>query len=145
MVDTNDYSGAKMINDAKSAKKLVSEVKKKAKSLSKNRKFKEIIDLYNHAITFAKKWHLNGEVEELEDLIRLTQIEGLKELKKIFEDEAYIAEDQIDYDRAIENYNNAKKVATEIFKLGVNGMEKEIKKLKSKAKALQDQLDKFYK
>ena len=55
MVDTNDYSGAKMINDAKSAKKLISEVKKKAKSLSKNRKFKEIIDLYNHAITFAKK------------------------------------------------------------------------------------------
>ena len=145
MVDSNKSSEAKTVIDGKSAKKEINDMKKKAKLLMKDKSFQEAIELYNNAIVLATNFNLKDTIIELENLIRLTQIEGLKEVKKIFEEQAYIAEDQIDYERAIELYDKANKAAAEIFKLGVTGMQKEIKKLTKKSKELKSLLAKFYK
>ena len=145
MVDLDKSSGVKEFIDGKAAKKEISYIKKKAKLFMKDKNFKDAIELYNNAIVLATNNNLRETIIELENLIRLTQIEGLKELKKLLEEKAYIAEDQIDYERAIEYYDKANKAATEIFKLGGTGMQKEIKKLTNKSKELKNLLGKFYK
>ncbi|MFX0189085.1 MAG: hypothetical protein ACFE8A_15275 [Candidatus Hodarchaeota archaeon] len=48
-------------------------------------------------IVIATNWDLTDEIIEVEDLIRLSQIEGLKELKIIFENEANLAKNKYDY------------------------------------------------
>ncbi len=145
MVQIDDYSGAKTITDKKTVKQEINILKKKAKLKIKSRKYQEALDLYKNAIVLSTNWELKKATIELEDLIRLTQIEGLKELKKIFEEKAYIAEDQIDYERAIENYNKAAKIATEIFKLGIVNMKKDIKRLEKKSMELEKELRTVYK
>ncbi|MFX0188974.1 MAG: hypothetical protein ACFE8A_14710 [Candidatus Hodarchaeota archaeon] len=145
MVQIEHYSGAKTISDKKSVKQEINIIKKKAKLKLKDKSFQDAIDLYKNAIVLATNWDLKETIKELENFIRLTQIQGLKELKKLIEEKAYIAEDQINYERAIEYYNKANKVATEIFKLGIVNMKKEIKRLEKKSIELERELRTVYK
>lgn len=69
----------------------------------------------------------------MEDLIRLSHIEGLKDLKILFENEANLAKNKYDYQTAAEKYNKA----TQIFKLGVTEITKEVKRLTTKSKELE--------
>jgi 23S rRNA-/tRNA-specific pseudouridylate synthase len=137
MVDLNEYFGAKTIISAKSAKQEIKFLKKKANLKIKNKEIQEAIDIYKNAIVIATNWDLTDEIIEVEDLIRLSQIEGLKALKIIFENEANLAKNKYDYQTAAEKYNKASKVATEIFKLGVTEMTKEVKRLTMKSKELE--------
>ncbi|MFW9897800.1 MAG: hypothetical protein ACFFDO_00890 [Candidatus Thorarchaeota archaeon] len=137
MVDLNEYFGAKTIISAKSAKQEIKFLKKKANLKIKNKEIQEAIGIYKNAIVIATNWDLTGEIIEVEDLIRLSQIEGLKDLKILFENEANLAKNKYDYQTAAEKYNQASKVATEIFKLGVTEMTKEVKRLMMKSKELE--------
>jgi 23S rRNA-/tRNA-specific pseudouridylate synthase len=137
MVDLNEYFGAKTIISAKSAKQEIKFLKKKANLKIKNKEIQEALDIYKNAIVIATNWDLTDEIIEVEDLIRLSQIEGLKALKIIFENEANLAKNKYDYQTAAEKYNKASKVATEIFKLGVTEMTKEVKRLTMKSKELE--------
>lgn len=137
MVDLNEYFGAKTIISAKSAKQEIKFLKKKANLKIKNKEIQEAMDIYKNAIVIATNWDLTEEIIEVEDLIRLSQIEGLKELIIIFENEANLAKNKYDYQTAAEKYNKASKVATEIFKLGVTAMIKEVKRLTMKSKELE--------
>ena len=137
MVDLTEYFGAKTIISAKSAKQEIKILKKKANLKIKNKEIQEAIDIYKNAIVIATNWDLTDEIIEVEDLIRISQIEGLKELKITFENEANLAKNKYDYQTAAEKYNKASKVATEIFKLGVTEMTKEVKRLTMKSKELE--------
>ena len=137
MVDLTEYFGAKTIISAKSAKQEIKILKKKANLKIKNKEIQEAIDIYKNAIVIATNWDLTDEIIEVEDLIRISQIEGLKELKITFENEANLAKNKYDYQTAAEKYNKASKVATEIFKLGVTEMTKEVKRLTMKSKQLE--------
>ncbi len=137
MVDLNDLFGAKTIINAKSAKYKIDFLKKKAKLLIKNEEIQEAIEIYKNALELGKEWDLTEEAKQLEDLIIITEIEGLKELADIFENQAKSSEGKYDYATAIENYNKTLKVATAIFKLGVTEMDKKIKKLNKKIKELE--------
>ena len=145
MVELDEYSGAKIINNAKSAKQEINVLKKKAKLKIKNREIQEALDIYKNTIVIATNWDLREVSRELEDLIRKAEIHGLKDLKKIFEKKALIAEEEVNYEKAIEYYNKASKIASEIFKLGINDMEKEIKRFTKKSMDLEKDLRTVYK
>jgi hypothetical protein len=132
MVGLDNFFGAKKIVNARSAKIQIEIFKKNAKIKLKKDYVQEALDLYFSAKNLAIKWDLNGEIAEIDDLIRLTQITGLKELKKIYEKKAKEAKKSYNYAEAGECYDTAFKAASEIFKLGDSEMEKEIKRLKKK-------------
>ena len=73
----------------------------------------------------------------MENTARVTQINGLKQLKNIFEKEAKKAEKSNDYATAADKYKKASKTASEIFKLGVTEMYSEVKKLTKKSNELE--------
>ena len=77
---------------------------------------------------------MTKELEELEDTIRITHINSLKEIKKRLENEAKAAVKNKDYSTAAEKYHQASKAASEIFKLGITEMNSEVKKLTKKSK-----------
>ena len=145
MVELDEYSGAKTINNAKSAKQEINILKKKAKLKIKNREIQEALDLYKNAIVLATNWELREATMELEDLIRKAEIHGLKDLKKIFEKKALIAEEEVNYEKAILNYNKASEIASEIFKLGITDIKKEIKRFTKKSMELEKDLRTVYK
>ena len=72
--------------------------------------------------------------------MRITQIEGLKVLKKMLETEAKSAQKKKDYATAAEKYKQASKAASEIFKLGITEMTKEVKSLTKKSKEMERQI-----
>ena len=129
-------SGTKVIDNVKSAKKEINSLKKSAVQKTKQKDITKAIEIYRSASVIATNWDLTREFEELEDTVRITQIDGLKELKNILESEARTAEKGKDYKTAIDKYNQASKVASEIFKLGITEMTKEVKRLTNKAKEL---------
>ncbi len=138
MVDLNDLFGGKAIINAKSAKHEIGFSKKKAKALIKKGEFQEAIEIYKKSLVLCNEWALTEEIEQLEDLIRVTEIAGLNELEEIFESLAIVAEkEKFDNAAAIEYYTKTLKVATTIFKLGVTERDKKIKKLNKKIKELE--------
>jgi len=136
MVDLDSFFGAKKIINAKSAKVQIEILKKNAKIQLKKDYVQEALELYFSAKNLAINWELNEEIADIDDLIRLTQITGLKELKKIYENKAKEAEKVYNYAEALECYETAFKAASEIFKLGSSEMEKDIKKLKKRTEEL---------
>ncbi|MEJ2276518.1 MAG: hypothetical protein P8Y70_02040 [Candidatus Lokiarchaeota archaeon] len=82
----------------------------------------------------ATSWDFNRKFEELEDIIRLIQIEDLELNLEDFETQAKRAAKKKNYEEAAQKYKSASKMASEIFKLGGANMTKEVKKLTNKAK-----------
>ena len=144
MVELDEYSGAKIINNAKSAKQEINVLKKKAKLKIKNREIQEALDIYKNTIAIATNWDLRETSRELEDLIRKAEIHGLKDLKKIYENKALIAEEEVNYEKAILNYNKASEIASEIFKLGITDIKKDIKRFTKKIMELEKDLRTVY-
>ena len=140
MAGLDNFFGAKKIVNAKSAKIQIEIFKKNAKTKLKKDSIQEALDLYFSAKNLAIKWDFNEEIAAIDDLIRLTQITGLKELKKIYENKAKEAEKVFNYNEAQECYDTAFKAASEKFKLGATEMEKEIKRLKNKLKKFSNRL-----
>jgi len=132
MADINKFFGAKSIINAKAATQHINLLKKKADGKIKGGDLKEATEIYKEAIDIAVKWELSKLLVELKDLLRKTEIVGLKELKEIIEKEAQSSEKNYDYQRARELYSKASTVSTEIFKLGVTEIGKDIKRLKKK-------------
>jgi hypothetical protein len=127
-------SGGVVIDNIKSAKKEVMNLRKKAKSAVKQKEIGKGIEIYREAANVATNWDLTKEFEEIEDEIRIFRIADLKSRMKVLEAEAKLAAKAGDYAEASEKYNLASDAASEIFKLGITEMTKEVKRLTNKSK-----------
>ncbi|MHA1336545.1 MAG: hypothetical protein ACTSPW_12470 [Promethearchaeota archaeon] len=122
------------ITDIKSAKKEIKILEKEAEKAKKNKNYEEAIKIFEKAAIIASNWDLTKILYELEDKVRLTNIEIYKEKIKQLEKDAKSAAEEGDYGNAANKYNVAAELANEIFKLGGGGdMYKEVKRLKNKA------------
>ncbi|MFX0165033.1 MAG: hypothetical protein ACFE9V_06895, partial [Candidatus Hodarchaeota archaeon] len=126
--------GASLIDNAKSAKKEISKLKKIAKTARKETDYEKSINIYQNAAKIATNWELTGELEVLNEFIRSTKIEDLKNKMKTLEKEAKLAAKKEKYNEAAQKYKMSSKIASEIFKLGDTEMTKEVKRLSNKSK-----------
>ncbi|MFW9822337.1 MAG: hypothetical protein ACFFE4_05355, partial [Candidatus Thorarchaeota archaeon] len=126
--------GTAVIDSAKIARKEIKNLKKIAKTSKKEKDYEKTLNIYQNAIKIAVNWELIGESEELEELIRQTKIEDLKIKMNSLEKEAKLAVKDEKYYEASQKYKMSSKIASEIFKLGVTDMTKEVKRLSNKSK-----------
>ncbi|MFX1420125.1 MAG: hypothetical protein ACFE9N_14505, partial [Promethearchaeota archaeon] len=125
--------GAAVIDTLKSAKKEIKNLKKNALTARKEKKYDNSIKIMQNAFKIASNWELPNVSQELDDLIRTTKIEDLKNKMKSLENEARLAAKEENYNEAAQKYKISSKIASEIFKLGED-MTKEVKRLSNKAK-----------
>jgi len=123
-----------VIENEKSAKKQINNLKKNAKQAKKENNYEKALNILQNAANIATNWDITKDFRELEDTIRLTTIEGLRKKMKLTEDEAKTAVKQKNYSEAAAKYKNASEMASEVFKLGVDEMTKELKRLSNKSK-----------
>jgi len=123
-----------LIDSEKTAKKEIKNLKKLANTALKSKNTQKAIEIYKNAAVIATNWDLTKAFEELEDIIRLTTINDLKAKMKVFESEAKVAAKGGDYSEATQRYSLAARAASEIFKLGITEMTKEVKRLTNKSK-----------
>ena len=123
-----------LIDSVKAAKKEIKNLKKLANSALKRKDTQKAIEIYNNAAIIATNWDLTKEFEELEDVIRITTINELKATMKVLESQAKVAAKAGDYNEATQKYSLAARAASEIFKLGITEMTKELKRLTNKSK-----------
>ncbi len=90
--------------------------------------------LLQNAAKLALSWELVKETQSIDDLMRQTKIEDLYSKMKTLEKEAKQAVKNKIYNEAAQKYRISSKIASEIFKLGVTDMTKEVKRLTNKAK-----------
>jgi len=124
---------AEIIN-IKGAKKEIKILKKNALKAKKENDYDTSIKIFHNAVKIATTWELANESLILDDLIRMTKIEDLNIKLKALEKEAKLAAKQEQYNEAAQKYKISSKIASEIFKLGVDDMTKEVKRLTNKAK-----------
>ncbi len=125
---------APLIDNIKKAKKEIQKLRKKALSAKKKKDYENSINSYQNAAKIATDWEFSKECQELEDIIRITKIEDIKIKMEILEKEAKVAEKAENYNEAAQKYKASSKTASEIFKLGVTDMTKEVKRLTNKSK-----------
>ncbi|MBY8986179.1 MAG: hypothetical protein KGD65_13970, partial [Candidatus Lokiarchaeota archaeon] len=130
----DETPGTAVVNNIKTAKKEIKNLKKIAKTAKKEKNYEKSINIFQNAVKLATNWELIGESEELEELIRLTKIEDLKIKMTTLEKEAKIAAKEEKYNEASQKYKISSKIASEIFKLGGTEMTKEVKRLSNKSK-----------
>jgi hypothetical protein len=133
-IKTKAETGTGLIDSVKTAKKEIKNLKKLANNALKGRESQKAIEIYNNAANIATNWDLTKEFEEIEDVIRLTTINELKAKLKVLESEAKVAAKAGDYNEATQKYSLAARAASEIFKLGITEMTKEVKRLTNKSK-----------
>ncbi|MFX1376756.1 MAG: hypothetical protein ACFFA0_13180 [Promethearchaeota archaeon] len=126
--------GAALVDSLKSAKKEINNLKKIAKTAIKEKDYSKTNNIYQNALKIAIGWELTGEVDRLNEFIRTTKIEDLRLKMKTLEKEAKVAVKQEDYNEASQKYKVSSRIASEIFKLGVTEMTKEVKRLSNKSK-----------
>jgi hypothetical protein len=129
--------GSYVIEDKKSAKKQITILTKEAKIIHSKKEFEKAIEMYRDAAIIASNWELSKEFILLEEILRTIKIEELTVKKKDVEFEAKDFLKQKNYPEAARKFKEASKVASEIFKLGVTNMTKEVKKLTNKANELE--------
>jgi len=125
--------GAAVIDTVKGAKKEIKNLKKNALIAKKDRDYDKSIKIFQNALKLASNWELLKESQELDDIIRLTKIEDLKNKMRTLEKEAKLAAKAEQYNEASQKYKMSSKIASEIFKLGED-LTKEVKRLSNKAK-----------
>jgi hypothetical protein len=128
--------GAAVIDTIKGAKKEIKNLRKNALAAKKEKDYDKSIKIFQNALKLASNWDLLKESQELDDTIRLTKIEDLKNKMNTLEKEAKLAAKVKEYNEAAQKYNMASKIASEIFKLGED-LTKEVKRLSNKAKELE--------
>ncbi len=122
------------IENVKEAKKEIKKLKNEASKARKEKEYDTSIKILHNAVKIATRWELSNESQLLDDLIRLTKIEDLNNKLKTLEKEAKLAAKGKNYNEAAQKYKVSSKIASEIFKLGVTEMTKEVKRLTNKAK-----------
>jgi hypothetical protein len=127
-------AGEKIIENSKVAKKEIKNLKKEAKNLIKEKKVQEGIDIYRQAALIASDWDMTSQFEEIEDTIRIVRIKDLSSKMKKLEAEAKVSAKAGIYGEAAEKFKLASDAASQIFKLGVTEMTKEVKRLTNKSK-----------
>ncbi|UCC19265.1 MAG: hypothetical protein JSV62_14360 [Promethearchaeota archaeon] len=125
--------GAIIIDTLKAAKKEIKNLKKNALKARKEKEHENSIKILQNALKIASNWELTNTAQELDDLIRTTKIEDLKNKMKSLENEARLAAKEENYNEAAQKYKMSSRIASEIFKLGED-MTKEVKRLSNKAK-----------
>ncbi|KKN50940.1 hypothetical protein LCGC14_0627580, partial [marine sediment metagenome] len=123
---------AAVIENIKKAKKEIKKLRKNAFSAKKKKDYENSIKIYQNAEKLATDWELSRECHELDELIRMTKIEDFKIKKVNLEKEAKLLEKAEKYEGAAQKYKASSKMASEIFKLGVDDMTKEVKRLTNK-------------
>ena len=88
---------------------------------------------FQTAAVLASNWELTDDFVKIEEIIRKTKIEDLKEKKLQLEKEAKGAVKAKNYAEASAKFKYASKMASEIFKLGDTSMTKEVKRLTNKS------------
>ncbi|MFX0035593.1 MAG: hypothetical protein ACFE9I_08135 [Candidatus Hermodarchaeota archaeon] len=126
--------GAAVIETPKGAKKEIKNLKKNALAAKKEKDYEKSIKVFQNASKIALNWELIKESQEIDDLVRLTKIEDLTTKMKNLEKEAKLAVKKESYTEAAQKYKISSKIASEIFKLGVTDMTKEVKRLSNKSK-----------
>ena len=102
--------------------------------MRKENDYDKSIAICQNALMIATNWEIQKEFEELEDLIRTTKIIDYKAKLKELEKGAKEAAKEGRYSEAAQKFRMASRVASEIFKLGVTEMTKEVKRLSNKSK-----------
>jgi hypothetical protein len=126
--------GTAVIGNIKVAKKEIKKLIKIGKTTRKEKDYDKAINIFQNASKLALSWELLDEAEDLEELIRLTKIEDLKSKMGILEKEAKLAVKAEKFNEAAQKYKISSRIASEIFKLGVTEMTKEVKRLSNKSK-----------
>jgi len=121
------------VDNQKAAKKGIKELLKRAKIAQSKKNYIKAVEIYQAAAILATNWELMVEFHKIEETIRKTRIEDLSIKKTNLEHEAKSAVKENNYLEAATKYKYASKMASEIFKLGVTEMTKEVKRLTNKA------------
>ncbi|MFW9876410.1 MAG: hypothetical protein ACFFG0_25220, partial [Candidatus Thorarchaeota archaeon] len=129
-----EIPGVASIENVKDAKKEISKLKKIGKTARKEKDYEKTINIYQNALKIAMSWDLTGEMGFLNEYVRTTKIEDLQIKMKRLEKEAKLAAKEENYNEATQKYKMSSKLASEIFKLGVTDMTKEVKRLSNKSK-----------
>ncbi|MBY8982969.1 MAG: hypothetical protein KGD57_08475, partial [Candidatus Lokiarchaeota archaeon] len=123
--------GGKIIETEKDAAKQIKLLINKAKKEKKVFSYKKAVIYYEEAAIIATNWDVRTLLGELQEAIRLTQIDELTLSKSELEDQAHRAAKKKLFTEAAQKYKQAANVASQIFKLGVNQMQDEVKRLTS--------------
>ncbi len=126
--------GAALIENVKEAKKEIKKLNKIAREKLDKKDFDKSIEIFQNAAQIALNWDLSREFTVLDDIMRKIKIKDLKIKMKKLENEAKTAAKEEKYSEAAQKYKMSSKIASEIFKLGVTEMTKEVKRLTNKAK-----------
>ncbi len=126
--------GAALIENVKEAKKEIKKLNKIAREKLDKKDFDKSIEIFQNAARIALNWELSREFTVLDDIIRKIKIKDLKIKMKKLENEAKTAAKEEKYSESAQKYKMSSKIASEIFKLGVTEMTKEVKRLTNKAK-----------
>jgi len=126
--------GVAVIETIKGAKKEIKNLKQKAMAAKKVKDYEKSMKIFQTAGKIALNWELLKKSQELDDVMRKTKIEDLTIKMKTLEKEAKVAAKKDDYNEAAQKYKISSKIASEIFKLGVTDMTKEVKRLSNKSK-----------
>jgi hypothetical protein len=121
------------VDNRKSAKKGIKELSKRGKIATQKKDYIKAVEIFESAAIIASNWELSDDYIKIEETIRKTKIEDLKEKKTKLEKEAKVAVKAKKYAEAATKYKYASKMASEIFKLGDTTMTKEVKRLTNKA------------
>jgi len=121
------------VDNQKAAKKGIKELLKRAKIAHDKKNYLKTVEIYQSAALLASNWELTTEFHKIQETLRKTRIEDLKIKKANLEKEAKSAVKEKKYLEAATKYKYASKMASEIFKLGVTEMTKEVKRLTNKA------------
>ncbi len=129
--------GEKVIENKKEAKNELKKLRKRADKERAIHNYQKAIDIYEQAAIIANNWDMKDLFAEYQEEIRLTQI-GENELNmKEHVQKAEKFEKREDYKNAAEEYEQASKFASQIFKLGENKMQDLVKEYTRKAKKFQ--------
>ena len=125
-----------VIENKKTAIKQLKILTKAASNLKNKKDYPKSIETYRKAAIIASNWEFPNKFTNLEDIIRKTTIEDLQHQKRLLELEAKEILKKKDYTKSAIKFKEASKIASEIFKLGVTDMMKEVKRLTNKANEL---------
>lgn len=126
--------GETVIEDKKQAKKEIKKLMKKAKKERGIHNYEKAIEIYKDAGIIANNWDMKNAFEEIQDIIRLTQIDQYELNMKDLEREAQKAAKNEDFEIASKYYKHASELASKIFKLGVTEMQDNVKEYTKKSK-----------
>jgi hypothetical protein len=121
------------VDNRKAAKRGIKELTKRGKVAKGKKDYINAVEIFESAAILASNWELSDDYVKIEETIRTTKIEDLKEKKTKLEKESKSAVKAQKYAEAATKYKYASKMASEIFKLGDTTMTKEVKRLTNKA------------